>query len=63
MQAISCCFITLMLLINFNNIYIAIFYVLNYNYCLMYKIIIINVNIVIMNKYNEGLSITVTDHL
>ena len=30
----------------------------------MYSIIIITVlNIVIMNKYNEGLSITVTDHL
>ena len=40
------------------------FYVLNYHHCLMYEIIIITVlNIVIMNQYNKGISITVTYHL
>ena len=62
-KQMSCYFITLMLLINLNDIYIPICYVLNYN-CLMYYIIIINVlNNVIMNKYNEGLSIIVTNRL
>ena len=35
---------------------------LNYYY-LIYKIIINVLNIVIMNKYNEGLNIFVMDHL